>query len=74
METNVGELDKKVRISLGAVTGAVSLGMLTNYIGGTGVYAAVLGVISLIAFGTALSGTCGLYKILGVNTCEGVAE
>lgn len=74
MEKNVGETDKLVRIIVGAVTGAGSLGMLTNYLGGTDVVAAVFGVVSLIAFFTALSGTCALYKVLGINTCDGVSE
>ncbi len=70
MEQNVGETDKLVRIALGAVSGIVSLAILGGVLALSGVIALVLGVVALVLLGTALTGTCGLYSVLGVDTCS----
>lgn len=71
MKQNVGLLDKRVRTALGAVFGTVSL--LTLF-GGVGLplpalAAPVLGIIALVMLGTAATGTCPAYSLLGVDTC-----
>lgn len=70
MDKNVGEVDKLVRIALGAVSGIASLAVLGGMLALPNVAALVLGVVSLILLGTALTGTCGLYSVLGVDTCS----
>ncbi len=64
MTTNVGTLDRVVRIALAVVfsilyfTGTVS--------GPAGVVLLILGGALLV---TAVVGTCGLYALFGINTC-----
>jgi hypothetical protein len=70
MERNVGETDKLVRIAIGAVLGIVSLAVLGNAVGLPEIAAPILGVLSLVLLGTAATGTCGLYAVLGVDTCS----
>jgi hypothetical protein len=70
MDTNVGSLDKQVRIAFGAISGIGAILALTGVIGLPMILAPVLGLLSIIALGTGLTGTCGLYAILGVNTCS----
>ncbi|WP_254840939.1 YgaP family membrane protein [Natronomonas marina] len=69
METNVGSVDQAVRTVLGALTGIVSLGILTGQIGLPTVVAPVLGVVSIIALFTAATSSCAIYSVLGVRTC-----
>jgi hypothetical protein len=70
MNKNVGETDKLVRIVLGAVSGIASLAVLGGMLSLPDVVAPVLGVISLMLLGTAVTGMCGLYSVLGVDTCS----
>lgn len=65
MKKNVGNLDKIVRLILAVVLAVL---FATNIISGTLgiialVFAAVLLITSSISF-------CGLYSILGINTCK----
>lgn len=69
METNVGTADRKVRTGLGAIAGIVSLAILANVLALPGIAALVLGVVALVLLGTAATGTCGLYSVIGVSTC-----
>jgi len=65
MKKNIGSVDKFIRIII-AIT--IAILFFTNVISGT------LGIILLIFAGmfliTSLIGFCGLYTILGVNTCK----
>jgi len=70
METNVGTTDRQLRIVLGAILGTVSLAALAGLGGLPGVLSPVLGVLSVVLLGTAATGTCGLYSVLGVDTCS----
>ncbi|MFB6252000.1 MAG: DUF2892 domain-containing protein [Halobellus sp.] len=70
MEQNVGQTDSTVRIALGALVGAASLGILGNVVPGPGVLSLVLGVVAIVLLGTGLTGSCGLYSLIGVDTCE----
>ena len=69
MERNVGSTDKLVRVLLGAVAGVVSLAVLANAVSLPTVLAPVLGVAAVILLVTGLTEFCGLYKLLGLNTC-----
>ncbi|HNW83691.1 MAG TPA: DUF2892 domain-containing protein [bacterium] len=56
---NVGGVDKVIRIVLG-------IGMI-----GAGIYyGSWLGAIGAIPLLTGIFGTCGLYSLLGINTCS----
>lgn len=70
METNVGDMDSKIRIGLGAVSGAVSLAILGNFVQTEAIVAPVLGVLSIALLATGFTSKCGLYKALGINTEE----
>ncbi len=59
MKTNVGGIDRILRI----VVGLVLIGLtLTGQIG-------VWGWLGLVFIGTAAVGFCPLYPLLGMNTC-----
>lgn len=64
MSTNVGTIDRVLRIIVGAVLIALALGYLPN------VAASPWGWIGVIPLLTGLFGTCPVYSILGVNTCS----
>jgi len=69
MERNVGSTDKLVRVLLGAVAGIISLAVLANAVALPTVLAPVLGIAAVILLVTGLTEFCGLYKLLGLNTC-----
>jgi len=73
MNQNVGSTDKLVRTALGAVLGFGSLATLAGAVPLPTLAAPVLGVVSLIMLGTAATGTCALYSLLGVDTCPASA-
>ncbi|WP_144796350.1 YgaP family membrane protein [Halorubrum depositum] len=73
MNQNVGSADKLVRTALGAVLGTVSLATLAGAVPLSALAAPLLGVASLLMLGTAASGTCLLYSLLGVDTCPASA-
>lgn len=70
MEQNVGSLDKNVRIAIGAVAGIVSLAILGGQADLPEIASPVLGIVAVMMLGTALTGTCGLYSVLGIDTCS----
>ncbi len=70
MEVNVGTTDRQLRTALGAVLGTVSLAVLAGVTSLPSLLAPVFGVLSLVLLGTAATGTCGLYALLGVDTCS----
>ena len=70
LKETVGSKDAKVRFVLGAIAGAVSLAILGEYLQVNQIWSPVLGVIALIALGTAYTGMCPIYSLLGMDTCE----
>ena len=70
MQTNVGATDKRVRTALGAVAGSLSLATLAGVAPLPATAGPVLGIVALAMLGTALTGTCGLYSVLGVDPCS----
>lgn len=70
MAQNVGSMDRKLRTVVGAVAGLVSLGTLAGIIGLPEVVSPLLGIVALMMLATAAAGTCGLYSVLGVDTCS----
>ena len=70
MNQNVGSTDKTFRTLVGALAGVVSLATLAGAVPLPAIISPVLGVVAIMMLGTALTGTCGLYSILGVDTCS----
>ena len=64
MSTNVGGLDRVVRIVLGLALLAFAFGWLWP---GTGYN--WIGWVGAVPLATALIGNCPLYSIIGVSTC-----
>lgn len=65
MTTNVGTLDRVVRIALAVI-------FSTLYV--TGTVSGAAGIVVLLLGGgllvTALVGTCGIYALFGISTCS----
>lgn len=68
MEKNVGQVDSLARIGIGAVLGVVSLLVLGGTVGGPTILSPVLGLAAVLLLVTGVTGTCGLYSLLGVRT------
>ena len=60
MKANEGTLDRAVRIILGLALIAMA------YLGHIGAW----GYIGVVPLATGLIGWCGLYSVLGINTCK----
>ncbi|EMA05133.1 Protein of unknown function [Haloarcula vallismortis] len=69
MERNVGSTDKTARILIGALAGVVSLGILASAVPLPVILAPVLGLASVLLLVTGVTGFCGLYGLLGIDTC-----
>jgi hypothetical protein len=63
MQRNVGKMDRALRVLLAA--GAVAASGVVGFSSGWGI---VLLVVAAVMAGTAASGYCPLYSLLGVNT------
>jgi len=74
MATNVGSTDQTVRVALGAIAGLLSLGILADAVPLPSVASPVLGVVALVLLVTGYTGFCGLYSVLGVDTCPADAR
>lgn len=70
MEQNVGVTDRQVRTVVGALAGLGSLGILAEAVSLPELLSPALGVIAIIMLGTAATGTCGLYSLVGADTCS----
>lgn len=69
MAKNVGATDQRVRIGLGAIAGLVSIAVLSGALPLPTVTAPVLGVAAVVLLATGFTGFCGLYTVLGMDTC-----
>lgn len=70
MNTNVGTTDRQLRTGVGAITGLLSIAILGGILALPEMLAAVLGIVAIVMLGTAATGTCGFYSVLGVDTCS----
>jgi len=59
MNKNVGTADRVVRIIIGLII--LALGIY---------YKSWWGLLAVIPLGTAVVGFCGLYPLMGINTCK----
>ncbi|MGB4293520.1 MAG: DUF2892 domain-containing protein [Bacteroidales bacterium] len=65
MKKNTGKLDRIIRLIIALLIGIL---YFTNVISGTlGIVLLVFAVILLI---TSITGFCGIYTLLGINTCK----
>lgn len=64
MKKNVGGIDKKARIIIGA---------LLVLVGTVGIQSIVVTIVGLVVMGTGVFGFCGLYSLLGINTACKIA-
>lgn len=77
MEENVGLMDQKVRIALGAVSGLLSLlvlaqsqNLVSEMVPLPELASPVLGVVALVLLVTGYRKKCQLYSMLGMDTSE----
>ena len=77
MEENVGLMDQKVRIALGAVSGLLSLlvlaqsqNLVSEMLPLPAIASPVLGLIALVLLVTGYRKKCQLYAMLGMDTSE----
>jgi len=77
MEENVGLMDQKVRIGLGAVSGLVSLlvlaqsqDLVSEFVALPEIASPILGVIALALLATGYKRECGVYSAVGMDTTE----
>ena len=77
MDINVGLMDQKVRIGLGALTGLLSLvllaqaqRMISEMVPLPEVASPVLGVVAIVLLATGYYRKCGIYSALGMDTSE----
>ena len=63
MVENVGSIDRAARVLLGVVLVVVALGLIPGYQTNWG----WIGLVPLI---TGIIGTCPLYSLFGLNTCN----
>ena len=69
MKKNIGTVDRIIRLILVLVIAAL---FFTNVISGT--LAIILGIMALALVVTSFMSFCGLYTILGINTCKKPAQ
>lgn len=65
MKTNVGKIDRILRLSIVAIIAGL---IFTQVI--TGTIAIVFGVVASIILFTAVTSWCGVYALFGANSCE----
>lgn len=63
MKVNVGTVDRIIRSFAGIVAAVVAIYL-------DSLWSLIPAVIAIIALATAISGRCGLYTLLGTNTCK----
>jgi len=66
MTTNVGIIDRIVRIVVGLALIALALGYIPGFA------PQVWGWIGILPLLTGVVGTCPMYSLIGVNTCKRV--
>ena len=70
MDKNVGGLDRRLRIVSGALSGFVSIAVITRLLEADMLYSLVLGLLSLALLGTAYTQKCPVCDALDHSTYE----
>lgn len=63
METNIGTFDRSARVIAGLALVVLALGLVPGY-------QSVWGWIGVVPLATGLFGSCPVYSLLGLNTCN----
>jgi membrane-bound ClpP family serine protease len=63
MVKNVGTVDRIVRVIVG-ILALVGVFLVSGM-----VLKVILGIVAISMFFTAITGYCGLYRVLGISTC-----
>jgi hypothetical protein len=70
-DRNVGQLDRLLRVPLGVSAVLLAGWILFTYPITTGMFVLLpLSLLAAVLLISAKTGTCGIYKLLGINTCE----
>lgn len=70
-DRNVGQIDRLIRVPFGMAAAVATIQVLLTYSLETAIVpATVLGISAVILLMTAVTGTCGIYGVLGINTCS----
>jgi hypothetical protein len=67
---NLGTADRKFRITVGAVTGGISIGTVLRAVPLPTAASPALGVIAVLLLMTGFVGNCPVYSLFGVNSCS----
>ncbi|MCQ4334291.1 DUF2892 domain-containing protein [Natronomonas sp. F2-12] len=70
MRQNVGSVDETLRTAVGAVTGTISIAILTGTLSLPTVLSPVLGIVAIMMLATATVGTCPIYSMFGIDSCS----
>jgi lysozyme family protein len=70
MKRNVGSVDETLRTAVGAVTGTISIAILTGTLSLPTVLSPVLGIVAIMMLATATVGTCPIYSMFGIDSCS----
>ncbi|WP_209487253.1 YgaP family membrane protein [Halorubrum alkaliphilum] len=70
MNDNLGTADRKFRITVGAVTGGISIGTVLGTVPLPAAASPALGVIAVLLLMTGFVGNCPVYSLFGVNSCS----
>lgn len=60
---NEGTLDRGIRAIVGIVL------LIATFMGLSGLWQIIAGVVAVVLLATAIFGVCPLYSVLGINTC-----
>jgi len=70
MKRNIGVLDGRVRLAVGALLAAVGIAAVANVLD-LGLTAGIIAlVVGAVLVGTSVTGLCPLYRLLGVSTAD----
>ena len=67
MNTNMGKIDRGLRLVLAAVLVLIAF---TTTLFGSGIFFWLALIVAAVFTFTAFVGSCPLYRILGLNTCK----
>jgi hypothetical protein len=68
MNSNIGSVDRAVRLGVGGAMAATGLAAFAGLVDLSGVVAALAVLLGLVLVGTALVRVCLLYRLVGLDT------
>ncbi|MGM0387680.1 YgaP family membrane protein [Natrinema limicola] len=70
METNIGSVDRLVRLVGGAILVAIGVASIAHILPAGTIMGVIATLVGLVFFGTGLTRFCLFYQLLGVDTCN----